>query len=211
MAEVLIYTSRNCGWAVRNYAALIEKGVDFDAVPAKDDDGNKLDEFLALTPYGKTPVLSDDDVAVFESHLINEYIEEQYPDPPLLPRDPASRSVARKWTHYCEHSLLPALSTMAGAPDALTRGSAVDRFTERLEWFATNGMPERWLGPYYFGERFSLLDLVFATLFQTMREIEQTLPINLPLQNDVMERWAENVLARPSLSSALAVRDGLEF
>ena len=77
MAEVTIYTSRTCGWAVRNYAALVEKGIEFDTVPAKGDDGEKLTAFLALTPYGKTPVLTYEGTAVFESSLINEFINDQ--------------------------------------------------------------------------------------------------------------------------------------
>ena len=211
MAEVMIYTCRYCGWAVRNYAALIEKGVSFDTVPAKDDNGSKLGTFLSLTPYGKTPVLSHAGTAVFESHLINEYIDEQFPDPPLLPDDPGSRSESRKWTHYCENSLLPALTRIAKAPDDEVRELAIAEFVSRMNWFARRVMTSNWHGPYFFGEKFSLLDLVFSTLFQTTREIEQALTIPLPLPNEAMRRWAENVLARPSLRSAKAIREKLEF
>ncbi len=211
MADVTIYTSRNCGWALRNYAALIEKGISFNTVPAKDDAGTKLDAFLSLTPYGKTPVLSYEGTTVFESCLINEFIDEQFPDPPLLPDDPGSRSNSRNWTHYCENSLFPMLTQISKAPNDNARMPSVAEFSARMSWFATHALPANWRGPYFFGEQFSLLDLVFSTLFQTTGEIERAANILLPLPNEAMQRWADNVLARPSLRSAAEIREELEF
>ncbi|MDJ0657722.1 MAG: glutathione S-transferase family protein [Xanthomonadales bacterium] len=211
MAEVTIFTSRNCGWAVRNYAALIEKGVAFDPVPAKDGDGVKLDTFLSLTPYGRTPVLYCEGTAVFESSLINEYIDDRFPNPPLLPSDAAARSEVRKWTHYCENSLLAALTRIAKAQEGDARTAAIAEFKEQMCDFARFALPADWRGPYFFGKRFTLLDLVFSTLFETIRQIERHSTTSLPMQNEAMRRWAENVLSRPSLRSAMALRDELEF
>lgn len=211
MADVTIYTSRTCGWAVRNYAALIEKGVAFDTVPAKSSDGTKLDEFLALTPYEKTPVLRFGNTAVFESRLINEFIDDQFPSPRLMPSDPAGRCEARKWMHYCEDRLIPALTEIARTVDSDKRAIAINDFGKNLEWFTANGLPAGWQGPYFFGEDFSLLDLVFFTLFGTARELEQLLGVSLLAQDTALQRWASRILARPSLREAEKIRKELEF
>ena len=56
---------------------------------------NKSRELLELNPYGKVPVLVDGEAVVYESAIINEYLEEKYPAVPLLPKDPFKRSRAR--------------------------------------------------------------------------------------------------------------------
>ena len=142
MASVLLYTNRNCGWAVRNYAALIEKDVDFEAQPAADVDGNKSTEFLKLTPYAKTPVLVCGGHAVFESTLINEYIDERFPDPPLMPEGARERSNVRKWIHYCEHRLLPMLTTIARTRDPDSRKYAVKKFGDEAQRFGRDVLTE---------------------------------------------------------------------
>jgi glutathione S-transferase len=60
----------------------------------------KTPEFLKLNPYGKVPVLVDGDTVLYESCIINEYLNERYPDPPLMPADAGKRAKARILTDY---------------------------------------------------------------------------------------------------------------
>lgn len=60
----------------------------------------KAPEFLKLNPYGKVPVLVDNGTAVYESCIINEYLDERYPEPPLMPADPAARAKVRVLIDY---------------------------------------------------------------------------------------------------------------
>src|SRR5688572_2162880 len=76
--------------------ALHEKGLSYDRttlVLTKRD--QKQPEFLKLNPYGKVPVIDDDGRILFESCIINEYLDEKYPDPPLMPKDPHLRGRGR--------------------------------------------------------------------------------------------------------------------
>ena len=83
----------------RTKIALHEKGLVYNRVTlelAKKD--QKQPEFLKLNPYGKVPVLNDAGKILFESCIINEYLDEKYPNPPLMPKDPYLRGRGRVWS-----------------------------------------------------------------------------------------------------------------
>jgi glutathione S-transferase len=81
--------------------ALHEKGLPYSRVTldlAKKE--QKRPEFLKLNPYGKVPVIDDDGKVLFESCIINEYLDEKYPNPPLMPKDPYLRGRGRVLVDY---------------------------------------------------------------------------------------------------------------
>lgn len=81
--------------------ALAEKGLAWDGVMvslAKKD--QKSPEHLKRNPYGKIPVIDDDGKILFESCIINEYLNEKYPNPPLMPKDPYLRGRGRVLVDY---------------------------------------------------------------------------------------------------------------
>ncbi|HKY10250.1 MAG TPA: glutathione S-transferase family protein [Candidatus Binatia bacterium] len=91
-------SSPNCQ---RVKIVLAEKNLPYEIVPvdlrAKEQ---KTPAYLKLNPYGKVPVLTDDDTVLYESCIINEYLEEKYPNPPLLPKDPGKKAQARILVDY---------------------------------------------------------------------------------------------------------------
>ena len=81
--------------------ALAEKGLNWEGVRVRlANREQKKPEFLKLNPYGKIPVLVEDDKVLFESCIINEYLDEKYPDPPLMPKDPYLRGRGRVLIDY---------------------------------------------------------------------------------------------------------------
>jgi len=91
-------SSPNCQ---RVKVVLAEKNLSYEIVPVdlRKQEQKKL-EYLNLNPYGKVPVLIDDSTVLYESLIINEYLNEKYPDPPLLPKDPAGKAKARILIDY---------------------------------------------------------------------------------------------------------------
>ncbi len=91
-------SSPNCQ---RVKVVLAEKNLPYDivAVDLRKQE-QKTPEFLKLNPYGKVPVLVDDGTVLYESCIINEYLNEKYPTPPLLPAHPGQRAKARILTDY---------------------------------------------------------------------------------------------------------------
>ena len=211
MADVKIFTSRKCGWAIRNYAALLEKGVEFDTVSAVNDDGNKTDEFVAATPFLQTPVLVHGNTQVFESTLINLYVDDRFEQPPLLPASSTDRIEAHKWIHYADTQLIPQLSVIARAADAAIRTTAIKRWNSDLDWFASNPLSEAGEGPYFFGDLFSLLDIAFYTVFSTVRSLESILEESLVLAHPALKKWEVNVMQRPSIRQAAQIQEQLTF
>ncbi len=83
-------------------------------------------EFRAVNPEGMVPVLVHDDNVVTESTVINEYLEDVFPDAPLRPADPMRRATMRVWTKYVDEYFCPAL-TVLGAHGATPFASQIDK------------------------------------------------------------------------------------
>ncbi len=81
--------------------ALAEKGLKWEGIRVRlANREQKTPEFLKLNPYGKIPVLAEEGKVLFESCIINEYLDEKYPDPPLMPKDPYLRGRGRVLVDY---------------------------------------------------------------------------------------------------------------
>lgn len=91
-------SSPNCQ---RVKVVLAEKNLPYDIVPIDlRAQEQKTPEYLKLNPYGKVPVLTDDATVLYESLIINEYLDEKYPNPSLMPKDPAKKAKARILIDY---------------------------------------------------------------------------------------------------------------
>src|SRR3989338_7293928 len=91
-------SSPNCQ---RVKVVLAEKNLPYESVPVDLRKGEqKKPDFLKLNPYGKVPVIIDGATVLYESLMINEYLEEKYPEPPLMPTDPAKKAKIRILIDY---------------------------------------------------------------------------------------------------------------
>jgi len=101
MAAIKLYdfaSSPNCQ---RVKVVLAEKKLPFETVPVDLRQGDqKKADFLKLNPYGKVPVIVDGTTVLYESCIINEYLEEKYPEPALMPKDRAKRAKVRILIDY---------------------------------------------------------------------------------------------------------------
>src|SRR6266536_3466048 len=88
-----LYDADRCPYCARVRIALAEKDVEYEAVAI--DLSDRPAWIYEKNPLGKVPVLEEDAFVLPESVVINEYLEERYPEPPLLPADPAARAIVR--------------------------------------------------------------------------------------------------------------------
>src|ERR1700761_25975 len=152
-----------CPYVQRAVIALKEKGVPFERVDI--DLANKPDWFLKLSPLGKVPVLvvttDRGEVALFESNVICEYIEETQAGAKLHPNDALRRAEHRAWMEFGS-AILGDLWGLETTTDPATfeskRAALVTKFA-RVEAALS-------AGPYFAGAQFSLVDAVFAPVFR---------------------------------------------
>lgn len=91
-------SSPNCQ---RVKVVLAEKNLPYEIVPIDlRAQEQKTPDYLKMNPYGKVPVLTDDSTVLYESCIINEYLEEKYPTPALLPKEPGQKAKARILIDY---------------------------------------------------------------------------------------------------------------
>ncbi|MFY7896718.1 MAG: glutathione S-transferase N-terminal domain-containing protein, partial [Phycisphaerales bacterium] len=88
-----LYSGTTCPFSHRCRIVLYEKGMDFQILDV--DLMNKPEDLAVMNPYNRTPVLVERDLILYESNIINEYIDERFPHPQLMPADPQMRARAR--------------------------------------------------------------------------------------------------------------------
>ncbi len=102
---MLLYEHPLSSYAQKVKIALREKGLDFKVeTPAALGSGKADGAFAEASPRNEVPALVDGDVRIFDSTIILEYLEDKFPSPPLLPRDPAERARARMIEELCDTS-----------------------------------------------------------------------------------------------------------
>jgi glutathione S-transferase len=105
---IRLYDYPDCPFCQKVRVVLAEKDLEFERVHVDLRKGEqRTPEFLKLNPYGKVPVLIDDDVVVYDSTIINEYLDEEYPNPPLMPQDSAGRARVRQFEDFADNSFTP--------------------------------------------------------------------------------------------------------
>jgi glutathione S-transferase len=100
---MLLYEHPLSSYAQKVKIALREKGLDFKAeTPPALGSGKADGQFAAASPRNEVPALIDGDARIFDSTIILEYLEDKFPSPPLLPREPAARAQARMIEDVCD-------------------------------------------------------------------------------------------------------------
>src|SRR5437763_947430 len=162
-ASLKLISQKLCPYVQRAVIALNEKGVPFERIDI--DLANKPDWFLKLSPLGKVPVLvvttDKGEVALFESNVICEYIEETQAGAKLHPADALKRAEHRAWMEFGSAILgdLWGLETTTDAATFESKRQAIAVKFARVE--AALGA-----GPFFAGDRFNLVDAVFAPIFR---------------------------------------------
>jgi glutathione S-transferase len=101
MKVIKLYDFKSSPNCQRVKVVLAEKNLPYEVVPIDlRKQEQKTPEYLKLNPYGKVPVLTDDDTVLYESCIINEYLDEKYPNPPLMPKDLSKKAKARILIDY---------------------------------------------------------------------------------------------------------------
>jgi glutathione S-transferase len=207
MANLRLFSAKACPYAHRTRLLLGHKGVEFELVEI--DLQNKPSWFSEVSLYGKVPALEHDGRRIVESAIINEYLDEVFPEPSALPQDPASRALARIWIDFANTRLAPAFGKLLrGATEGereAGRGELADGLT-RVQHEGLAKLSQS--GPFWLGAAPSLVDFAFYPWFERLPALHHHRHFGIPKELGRLRRWSDAVQALPAVQ---AIANPTEF
>lgn len=200
MANLHLYSYKACPFARRTRMTLAEKQLDFELTEI--DLGNRPANFKEISPYGKVPVLLHGEHRLYESAIVNQYLDERFPEPALMPDDPLLRAQARIWMDYCDSRLGNASwQLMQAKDDPEKRAAALQVLGEACQFIEHEGLRKLSDGPYWLGEQVTLVDIQFIPFMSRFgAEDAAALPDDCTRLRD----WIKLMSAHPSFLATAA-------
>ncbi|MDQ6954973.1 MAG: glutathione S-transferase N-terminal domain-containing protein [Mariprofundaceae bacterium] len=157
---VKLYSDPQCPNSHRTRIVLQEKELPVDCVELEPE--SLPENFMEINPYGKLPTVIDRDIVFFESQVVNEYLDERYPHPPLKPGSPAERAQMRLAVLRIEEELYPLYFNLIRVKK---KTDPMRKFKAYLE--SLNIYLERQV--YFVGEQYSLADITMAPILWRLK------------------------------------------
>jgi RNA polymerase-associated protein len=193
---MVLYSGTTCPFSQRCRLVLFEKGMDFEVRDV--DLFNKPEDISTMNPYGQVPILVERELILYESNIINEYIDERFPHPQLMPADPLMRARARLMLFNFEKELFVHVNTLENERSKVVdkshdkaRAEIRDRLTTLAPLFLKN--------KYMLGDEFSMLDVAIAPLLWRLDHYG----IELSKTAAPLMKYAERIFSRPAYIEAL--------
>jgi RNA polymerase-associated protein len=192
---MVLYSGTTCPFSQRCRFVLFEKGMDFEI---RDIDlYNKPEDIAVMNPYGQVPILVERDLVLYESSIINEYIDERFPHPQLMPADPVMRARTRLFLYNFEKELFVHVSVLENRAE--TDSKALDEARHSIRDRLAQLAPMLLKNKYMLGEEFSMLDVAVAPLLWRLDHYG----IELPKNAAPIQKYAERIFSRPAYIEAL--------
>jgi glutathione S-transferase len=184
-----LYDAARCPYCARARIMLAEKGVEHETIEI--DLADRPAWIYEKNETGRVPVIEEDAWILPESSVILEYLEERYPEPPLLPRDPADRAAARVWIFRHDDFTKPYY--------ALRReeDGAAERLDEQLAKLDAALQRQPWLT----GRDYGLADIAYAPWVLRARDM---LGVSLG-RFEALSSWVERLEQRPAIAREVQV------
>jgi len=202
MSMIKLYTFPPSTNSRKVRIALLEKGLEFERVNVDlSKREQKNPEYLKIHPFGQIPALDDEGFVIYDSTVINEYLEDEYPYPPLMPSDSEGRARARlmedfRDTHFNPYfvHILQETRKPEGERDEQRIQNAKAEITKGLDRIESELQDREYLaGP------FSLADVAF------MSNLELLDRFSIPVDANKYKRtvaWIDRLKARPSFAAS---------
>lgn len=152
-----LFTSSECPYSHRVRMVLAEKDIAHELEIVDLD--NMPDEVVELNPYREVPLLLDRDLALYESMVIMEYLDERFPHPPLMPVDPVSRAMKRLTIARVERDWYGLIANLESSDDKVAnkaRKAMRDSLTDSAEAFG--------IAAYFMSDEMTIADCLIAPL-----------------------------------------------
>ncbi|MFZ2161521.1 MAG: glutathione S-transferase N-terminal domain-containing protein [Sideroxyarcus sp.] len=187
-----LYSGTTDPYSHRCRFVLFEKGMDFQVIDV--DVFNKPEDLAVMNPYNTVPVLVERDLILYEANIINEYIDERFPHPQLMPPDPVMRARARLFLHRFENELfchIQGLESSNAKVAEKARAAVRENLTQISPVFTKQ--------KYMLGDEFSMLDVAIAPLLWRLDHYG----IQLDKEAAPLMKYAERLFSRPAYIEAM--------
>ena len=188
-----LYSGTTDPFSHRCRIVLYEKGMDFEIIDV--DLYNKPEDIAVINPYNRVPVLVDRDLVLYESNIINEYIDERFPHPQLMPPDPIMRARARQLLHTFEHELFSYIPML----EAAQKDKSIDKTRAHVRDHLIQLAPMFAKQKFMLGDEFSMLDVAIAPMLWRL----ELYGIELPKAASHLMKYAERIFSRQGFIDAL--------
>jgi RNA polymerase-associated protein len=194
---MVLYSGTTCPFSQRCRFVLFEKGMDFEIRDV--DLYNKPEDISIMNPYGQVPILVERDLILYESNIINEYIDERFPHPQLMPADPVMRARARLFLFNFERELFVHVQQLERRDHSKESGKLMERARQQIRDRLTQLTPIFIKNKFMLGEEFSMLDVAIAPLLWRLDHYA----IEMPKTAAPLMKYAERIFSRPAYIEAL--------
>lgn len=201
MAEITLYSAQICPFAHRTRLTLIEKHIEFELIEI-----NLLempDWFDQISPYRKVPVLKYGKDLVWESSVINEYLQETFPQPSLFPSQPGQRAWARFWIDFANTKFVPSFYKLLLEQEPEKQARRTDELKDHLLFMEQKGRQHPNAGTYWLNDRISLVDIAFYPFFERLCVLEYYRDFTLPTECLRLAEWWQVMAERDSVRQTL--------
>lgn len=197
-STMTLFSDSSCQYSHRVRIVLAEKDVTVDIEEV--DHGALPEELIELNPYGSTPTLADRDLALYESKVMMEYLDERFPHPPLLPVYPVARALSRQYMHRIEKDWCEKGDLIYQKGETKMAEKARKELRESL----ISAAPIFADKDFFMNEEFTLVDCCLVPLLWRLPLLDISLPNNRqvkPLLN-YMRRMFDRTAFQESLTEA---------
>ncbi len=191
-----LYSTITCPFSHRCRIVLHEKDMDFQVIDV--DPNNKPEDIAVMSPYGRAPILVERDLVLYESNIINEYIDDRFPHPQLMPADPVMRARARLFLYRFEQELFCYIDDVESKDQKVAdkaRAIISDNLTVITPIFEKQ--------KYILGDDYSMLDVAIVPLLWRLEHYG----INLPKKAAPLLKYSERLFSRPLFIDALSASE----
>jgi len=182
--------------------ALLEKGLEFERINVDlTKREQKNPDYLKIHPFGQIPALDDEGFVVYDSTVINEYLEDEYPYPALMPKDSEGRARARMMEDFRDSHFNPYFVHIIQE----SRKPEGERDTQRIDnakveiTKAFDRIETELKGKDYLAGAFSLADVAFMANIELLDRF--SIPVD-PVKYKSTVAWIARLKARPSFAAS---------
>jgi stringent starvation protein A len=198
-SSMLLYSSPTSHYSHRVRIVLAEKDITVEIFDVNEQ--NMPEDLAQLNPYNDVPTLVDRDLALYESKVIMEYLDERFPHPPLLPVYPVARGESRLYIHRIEKDWCSLVDLIENSKDENAIQTARDELKNGLVTVAPIFSEK----PYFMSDEFTLVDCCLAPILWRLNDLG--VDIKKTKQTKPLFDYMDRLFSRESFTLSLSEKE----